>query len=101
MMQIKKSIEFKSGEYGGQSAGIQNSANSPLGGFDSIGQRRIRQKPYLLSAYVPLDPADHMLSQKLLVDVGVNMFACEKRYRQRKSAAQSARIAFFCSMAIT
>jgi hypothetical protein len=27
----------------------------------------------------PLDPGDHSLSQMLLVDVGVDLFACEKQ----------------------
>jgi hypothetical protein len=42
-----------------------------------------------------------MLSQKLLVDVGVDMFAGENLYQQRKSAAQSARITSFRPLAIT
>ncbi len=36
-----------------------------------------------------------MLSQKLLIDVDIGMFAGENRYQQRKSAAKSARIASF------
>jgi hypothetical protein len=42
-----------------------------------------------------------MLSQKLLIDVGVDTFAAENRYRRRKSAAKSARKAFFRPLAIT
>jgi hypothetical protein len=41
-----------------------------------------------------------MLSQKLLVDVVVGMFAGENHYRRRKSAAKSARIASFRLLAI-
>jgi hypothetical protein len=41
-----------------------------------------------------------MLSQMLLVDVSVDMFAGKNRYR-RKSAAQSTRIASFCPLAVT
>jgi hypothetical protein len=36
-----------------------------------------------------------MLSQKLLIDVGVDTFAAKNRYLRRKSAAKSARTAFF------
>jgi hypothetical protein len=42
-----------------------------------------------------------MLSQKLLVDVVVGMFASENRYRRHKSAAKSARTASFRLLAIT
>jgi hypothetical protein len=42
-----------------------------------------------------------MLSQKLLIDVGVDTFAAEDRYRRRKFAAKSARTAFFCPLAVT
>jgi hypothetical protein len=45
-----------------------------------------------------------MLSQKLLIDVGVDTFAAENRYRRRKSAAKSAKsahTAFFHPLAIT
>ncbi len=44
-----------------------------------------------------------MLSQKLLVDVGADMFAGENLYQQqqRKSAAQSACITSFRTLAIT
>jgi hypothetical protein len=42
-----------------------------------------------------------MLSQKLLIDVGVDTFAGENRYRRRKSAAKSARTASFRSLAVT
>jgi hypothetical protein len=41
-----------------------------------------------------------MLSQKLLVDVSVDMFAGKNRYRRRKSAAHSARIASFRPLAL-
>ncbi len=41
-----------------------------------------------------------MLSQQLLIDVGVDMFTAENRYRWRKSAALSARIASFRPLAI-
>jgi hypothetical protein len=41
-----------------------------------------------------------MLSQKLLVDVGVGMFAGKNRYRRRKSAAKSARTASFRLLAV-
>jgi hypothetical protein len=42
-----------------------------------------------------------MLPQKLLVDVGVGMFAGENRYWRHKSAAKSARTASFRSLAVT
>jgi hypothetical protein len=42
-----------------------------------------------------------MLSQKLLVDVGVGTFAGENRHRQRKSAAKFARTASFRPLAVT
>ncbi len=42
-----------------------------------------------------------MLSQKLLIDVGVDTFAAENRYRRRKSTAKSARTAFFRPLAVT
>jgi hypothetical protein len=40
-----------------------------------------------------------MLSQKLLVDVSVDMFVGENRYWRHKSNAQSACIASFCPLA--
>jgi hypothetical protein len=42
-----------------------------------------------------------MLSQKLLIDVSVDTFAAENRFRRRKSAAKSARTAFFRPLAVT
>jgi hypothetical protein len=42
-----------------------------------------------------------MLSQKLLIDVDIGILAGENRYRQRKSAAKSARIASFHPLAVT
>jgi hypothetical protein len=42
-----------------------------------------------------------MLSQKLLIDIGVDTFASKNHYRRRKSAALSARIASFRPSAIT
>jgi hypothetical protein len=42
-----------------------------------------------------------MLSQKLLIDVGVDTFATENRYRRRKSTAKSAHTAFFRPLAVT
>jgi hypothetical protein len=53
------------------------------------------------SGYVPLDPVDYMLSEKLLEGVDVDIFAGKNSYRWRKYAAQSARIASFCPLAIT
>jgi hypothetical protein len=44
---------------------------------------------------------DQMLSQKLLLDVGVDTFTGENSYRQHKSTAHSAFNASFHSMAIT
>jgi hypothetical protein len=75
---VEKSSEFKFGEYGGLSAKNQNFAtiaywfgrhrpalNPPKGIFS------IRLRPF--------GSRDHMLSQKLLVDVGVGTFASENR----------------------
>jgi hypothetical protein len=42
-----------------------------------------------------------MLSQKLLVDVGFDMFTGKNLYQQRKSVTQSARITSFRTLAIT
>ncbi len=42
-----------------------------------------------------------MLSQKLLVDVVLGMFAGENHYRRRKSDAKSARTASFRLLAVT
>jgi hypothetical protein len=47
-----------------------------LGG---VGRRWICQRAYFPSGYVPLDQWDHMLSQKLLKDVGVDTFAGKNR----------------------
>jgi hypothetical protein len=41
-----------------------------------------------------------MLSQKLLVDVVVGMFAGENRYQRHKSTAKSARTASFRVLAV-
>jgi hypothetical protein len=42
-----------------------------------------------------------MLSQKLLIDIAIDTFAVENRYRRRKSAAKSAHPAFFRPLAVT
>jgi hypothetical protein len=42
-----------------------------------------------------------MMYQKLLIDVGVDTFTAANRYRRRKSAAKSAHIASFRSLAVT
>jgi hypothetical protein len=42
-----------------------------------------------------------MLSEKLLIGFGVDMFASKNGFLQRKSAAQSARIASFRPLAVT
>ncbi len=68
---VGKSSEFKSGEYGGQSAKNQNSGTA-------ANWSRRRRPSYFPSGYVPLAAGDHMLSQKLLVDVGVDTFVGEK-----------------------
>ncbi len=47
--------------------------------LSGVGWRWIRRKAYFWSGYVPLDPGDHMMSEKLLVDVDVDMFASENR----------------------
>ncbi len=54
-----------------------------------------------MSGYVPLDPGDYILCEKLFEVVGVYTFAGENRYRQRKSAAKSARSASFLLLAVT
>ncbi len=73
----------------------------PLTDLGCVGRRWIHWRAYFPSGYVPLDPGDHMLSQKLLVDVGIGMFAGKNRYWQRKSAAKSARTASFRLLAVT
>ncbi len=97
---VEKSSEFKFSKYGGPSAKNQNSATA-ANWFGCIGCRWIRQRPYFPSGYVPLDLRDHMLSQKLLVDVGVGTFTGKNQYRQHKSAAKSACPASFRPLAIT
>jgi hypothetical protein len=52
-----------------------------------VGHCRICRKAYFLSDYVPLDPGDHMVSQKLLVDASVDTFAGKNHYRRHKSTA--------------
>jgi hypothetical protein len=42
-----------------------------------------------------------MLSEKLLIGIGVDTFAGENGFQRRKFAAQSARIASFHPLAIT
>jgi hypothetical protein len=53
------------------------------------------------SGYVPLDPGNHILSQKLLVDVGVDTFTGENHYRWRKSMTHSSLIVSFRPLAVT
>jgi hypothetical protein len=72
-----------------------------LSGFSGASRRWIRRKAYFLSGYVPLDPGDYILCEKLLEVVGVYTFASENRYRRRKSAAKSARTASFRLLAVT
>jgi hypothetical protein len=47
----------------------------------------------------PSGPWDQMLSQKFLVDVGIDTFASKNRYQRRKSAAHSTCIASFRPLA--
>jgi hypothetical protein len=47
-----------------------------------------------------LGPGDHMLSQKLLVEVGVEMFAGLWPPKSARTAALSAPIASFCPFAV-
>ncbi len=71
--EIEKSREFKSGEYGSQSAENWNSAKSrwvvlaAQAGAEST-------KSIFFAKINPLDPQDQMPSQKRLVDAGVIMF---------------------------
>ncbi len=58
-------------------------------------------KDIFLSGYVPLNPGDYMLSEKLLIGVGVDTFSSKNGHRRRKSATQSAQIAFFLLLAVT
>jgi hypothetical protein len=78
MRQVGKSSRVMTGKYGGQSTGNRNSANNlwvvfvVYAGADSakdIFSFRIR----------PLAPGDHILSQKLLVDVSVYTFGGENQ----------------------
>ncbi len=94
-LQIDKSTEFKSGEYVGQSAGNKNSANSCCVVFCNVGRRWIHKKTYFPSGYILIDPGVYMLSEKLLIGVGVDTFAGKNSFWQRKSAAQSASVASF------
>ncbi len=75
---MSKSSEFKFGEYGGKSArnGIPPTAAK------RFGRRRPALNPQKDVFYVRLRPSawgDHMLSQKLLVDVSVFTFAGKNR----------------------
>jgi hypothetical protein len=78
MLPVEKSSEFKSGKYGRKSTENQNST-MPGTDLGCVGRRWIRQKAYFTSGYVPLEPGDHLLSQKLLVDVGIDTFADKNR----------------------
>ncbi len=51
----------------------------PLTDLGGVGRRWIRRRAYFPSGYVPLDPGDHMLSQKLLKDVGIFTFTGKNR----------------------
>jgi hypothetical protein len=79
LCQIEKSSKFKSGKYGGQSAGVQNSASNRLVVL-GVWNGTLNLPKFVFSRRIrPLDPEDHMLFQKLLVDVGIDMFDDENR----------------------
>ncbi len=76
MHQIKKSSEFKSSEYGCQSTRNQNFADSHWVGL--VTSAGVESAEMVFSIKIcPLDLGEYMLSQKLLVDVGVEIFARE------------------------
>ncbi len=71
MLQIEESGEFKSGKYGGQSARVQNSAKSCWVGL-ACGQALNLPKDIFSVRICPIGPGDHMLSEKLLVDISID-----------------------------
>jgi hypothetical protein len=78
-MQIeKKSSKFNTGEYGGQSDRVQNSAKSCWAVLVAWAGTKYT-KDIFSSRVRPMDPGDHMLSQKLLVDAGVDPFLGRNR----------------------
>jgi hypothetical protein len=74
MPQIVKSSGFKSDKYGGQSTGVWNSANNCWLVLVVWKGAKVTER-LLFVRLSPLDPGDHMLSQKLLVDVGADTLA--------------------------
>ncbi len=73
---VSKSSEFKSDEYGGQSP----KTRIPATAAKRFGRRRPAlnpQKDVFSIRLRPLASGDHMLSQKLLVEVGFFTFAGE------------------------
>jgi hypothetical protein len=94
----ESSSEFKSGEYGGQSAENQNSAMAA----NWFERRRLALNPPKGVLFVRLRPSGprgpHAVS-KALVHVSVGKFAGKNCHRRRKSAAKSARTASFRHLA--
>jgi hypothetical protein len=86
-LQIEKSCGFKSGNYGGRSARIQNyTSNSWVVWLCWPALNPPPQKAYFLHQDTSLDPGHHTLPQRLLVIVGIETLASGNRLRQPKSA---------------
>jgi hypothetical protein len=71
-----KSCGFKSSEYGGQSAGVQNFANNCWVALVVWTGAKFAER-HIFHQNTSSALRDHMLSLKLLVDVSINMCASE------------------------
>jgi hypothetical protein len=77
MRQIEKSRGFKSGEYGRKSTVSRIPLTSD--GWSWWCGPALNQSKDVFSIRICLSPEDHMLSLKLLVDAGVDMFTNENQ----------------------
>ncbi len=70
---MEKSSKFRSGKYGGQFTGVQNSTLFSLRKswmvLAGVGKHQILVEDVVAIPICPLDPGDHMLSEKALVDI--------------------------------
>ncbi len=74
MCLIEKSSIFKSGKYGGQSVRVQNPAKNYWVVLAVWAGAKSARRQVFSIRINPMDPGCHMLSQKLLVDVGNDPF---------------------------
>jgi hypothetical protein len=79
----RKSSGFRSGEYGGQSAEFRHVVcQEVLGDPRSVDWRQILLVDVVAVWISPLNPGDHMLLQKVLINISVDSLANDNKNDQ-------------------